>query len=101
MNLLTFHGRSLGVVFAYEKLVSDKINFDERLVKLVKVLNIWSGRQLTILGRIAIVKTLALSKIVYNCSVLEVPLDFAKKVNSITFSFISWNFKPGKIKETR
>ena len=84
-------------MFAYERRVGDKINFDERLVKLKKVLNLWSGRHLTILGRIAIIKTLALSKLVYNCSVLEVPADFAKMVNSITFPFI-WNFKPDKIK---
>ena len=49
------------------------------------------------MGRIAIIKTLALSKLVYNCSVLEVPNDFARKVNFVTFPFI-WNFKPDKIK---
>ena len=49
---------SLGVVFAYETHVGEKINFDERLVKMKKVLNLWSGRCLSILGRIAIVKTL-------------------------------------------
>ena len=84
---------TLGVVFAYERRVGDKINFDERLVKLKKVLNLWSGRHLTILGRIAVIKALAH---VYNCPVLEVPVDFAKKVNSITLPFI-WNFKPDKI----
>ena len=72
---------TLRVVFAYERRVGDKINFDERLDKLKKVLNLCSGRHLTILGRISIVKTLALSKLVYNCSVLEIPVNFAKKVN--------------------
>ena len=52
---------SLGVVFAYETHVGEKINFDERLVKMKKALNLWSGRRLSILGRITIVKTLALS----------------------------------------
>ena len=55
---------SLGVAFAYEVHVGEKINFDERLVKMKKVLNLWSGQRLSILGRIAIVKTLALSKLV-------------------------------------
>ena len=62
-----------------------------------KVLNLWSGRRLSILGRIAIVKTLALSKLVYNCSVLDTPTDFAKEVNKVIFPFM-WNFKPDKIK---
>ena len=60
------------------------------------MLNLWSGRRLSILGRIAIVKTLALSKLVYNCSVLDTPTDFAKEVNKVIFPFI-WNFKPDKI----
>ena len=70
---------------------------DERLVKMKKVLNLWLGRHLSILGRIAIFKTLALSKLVYNCSVLDTPTGFAKEVNKVIFPFI-WNFKPDKIK---
>ena len=62
-----------------------------------KVLNLWSGQRLSILGRIAIVKTLALSKLVYNCSVLDTATDFAKEVNKVIFPFI-WTFKPDKIK---
>ena len=74
-----------------------KINFDERLAKLKKVLNIWSSRHLTILGRIAIVKNLALAKLVHSCSVLNVPVEFVKEVNRNIFSFI-WNFKPDKVR---
>lgn len=71
---------------------------DEKLARLKKVLSLWSGRHLTIFGTIAIIKTLSLSKLVYNCSVLEVPNDFARKINCVTFPFI-WNFKPDKIKK--
>ena len=60
---------ALGIAFSYHVQVSNKINFDERLAKLKKVLNTWSGRHLTILGRIAIVKSLAIAKLVYSCSV--------------------------------
>ena len=45
---------SLGVAFAYEEHI-DTMNFDDRLEKLQKVLNVWSGWHLPILGRIAIV----------------------------------------------
>ena len=88
---------ALGIAFPYNILVGNKINFDERLAKLKNVLNIWSSRHLTILGRIPIVKNLALAKLVYSCSVLNVPAEFVKEVNSSIFSFI-WNFKPDKIK---
>ena len=79
---------ALGIAFPHNILVGNKINFDERLAKLKNVLNIWSSRHLTILGRIAIVKNLALAKLVYSCSVLNVPAEFVKEVNSSIFSFI-------------
>lgn len=69
------------------------------LPNLKKVLNIWSSRRhLTILGRITIIKNLALAKLVYRCSVLSVPVDFVKEVNRNIFSFV-WNFKPEKATE--
>jgi len=66
-------------------------------VTLKKVLNQWTTRNLTVTGRICIVKTLAIAKLVYNTSVLTVPTNFAEKVNVICFKFI-WNFKAGKVK---
>jgi len=64
---------ALGIAFPYNLHVGNKINFDERLAKLKNVLNIWSSRHLTILGRIAIVKNLALAKLVYSYSILTFP----------------------------
>ena len=84
-------------VFAYVTQIGEKINYDERLVKIKKVLNLCSGWRLSILGRIAIVKTLALSKLVYYCSVLYTPTEFAKEVNKVILPF-RWNFKRDKIK---
>ena len=64
---------------------------------LKNVLNLWTTRNLTLIGRICIVKTLAISKLVYNTSVFTMPPNFADKVNNICFKFIS-NFKPDKVK---
>ena len=88
---------ALGIAFPYSTNAGIKLNFDEKLAKLKKVLNIWRMRHLTILGRIAIVKNLAISKLVFSSSVLNTPADFVKEVNSNIFSFV-WNFKPDKIK---
>ena len=55
------------------------------------------SRNLTLMRRICIVKTLAIARLVYNTSVLTVPANFAEKVNDICFKFI-WNFKQDKIK---
>ena len=88
---------SLGVAFAYDPTVSDRINFEEKLVSLKKILNQWSTRNLTLIGRICIVKTLAISKLVYNTSVLAVPSNICKQARDICFKFV-WKFKPDKIK---
>ena len=59
----------------------------------------WSQRDLSLYGKINKVKTLALSKLIFICSVLESPENFADEVNKIIFDFI-WNYKPAKIRKT-
>ena len=90
---------ALGVHFTYNIETSHKINFLEKLGPLKKTLSIWSRRDISIYGKINIVKTLALSKLVFICSVMETPKNFAKEVNNIVFDFI-WKQKPPKIKKT-
>ena len=89
---------ALGVHFTYDLEVSEKKNFFDKLGSLKKTLNMWSQRDLSIVGRINIIKTLALSKLVFICSVMNTPREFSKEVNKITFDFI-WNHKPAKIKK--
>jgi len=45
-------------------------------------------RNLTLLGKINIVKTLGLSKLIYTTSVLVLAEQLIKEVNSIIFNFI-------------
>ena len=44
-------------------------------------------------------KSLGLSKLIFNVSVLPTPEDFVKRVDAGTFDFI-WDGKPHKIKKT-
>ena len=69
---------------------------DNKLNVLENTLNSWKRRKLTLLGKINIVKTLALSKLIFTSSVLPVPKAFCELVNKITFNFI-WDNKPPKI----
>ena len=41
------------------------LNLDEKLVKIGKLLNSWRGKCRTICGRITVVKTLAMSKLIH------------------------------------
>ena len=90
---------ALGVAFAYDSNTSYRINFEKKLVTLKKVLNQWTTGNLTLIGRICIVKTLAISKLVYNASVLTVPPNLSEKVSDICFKFI-WNFKGQVVRAT-
>ena len=81
------YASSLGLVFAYETHVGEKINFDERLVKMKKVLNLWPGLGLSLLGRIAIVKTLALSKRVIALYLILGPTLLKKLIRSFSLSY--------------
>ena len=85
-----------GVAFAYDSSTTYRINFEERLLTLKKVLNQWTTRNLTLTERICIVNTRATSKLVYNASVLTAPSNFAEKANDICFKYIG-NFKPDKV----
>ena len=73
----------LGVHFSNCKRTCDKLN--------------WKRRKLTLLGKINIVKSLGLSKLIFIASVLPVPEKFCDQVNKITFNFI-WDNKIAKIK---
>ena len=90
--------RALGVFFAYNSDDADNLNFGEKIRKLEKTLNSWKRRKLTLHGRIKIVKTLGLSKLIYNTSVLVIPEHYVKEINNLTFNFI-WEGKPAKIKK--
>ena len=89
---------ALGIYFTYNERISFKKNFEEKLNSMKKLLNLWRPRNLTLYGRITILKSLALSKLVYNRSVLTFPLKFASLVKAVISEFV-WSTKP-KIKHT-
>ena len=62
------------------------------------VLKLWRMRQLTIEGRIAIFKTLAISKIVYLALLTNIPNIINDELEKIQKKFI-WNNSTQKIKQ--
>ena len=87
----------LGVFFSYNQEGANKLNFGEKILNLEKTLNTWQRRNLTLYGKINIVKTLGLSKLIYSASVLPVPDRSIQDINKLIFNFI-WAAKPPKIK---
>ena len=68
-----------------------KINFDDRIEKLNTLLNIWSQRNLTIKGRITILKAKALP-LVYMSTCLYVPKHIIDTIDKVLYNFV-WKKK--------
>ena len=88
---------ALGVSFSYNHANADSLNSGEKILSLEKTLNTWKRRNLTLYGKINIVKTLGISKLIYSASVLPVPVHYIQEINKLIFDFI-WAGKPPKIK---
>ena len=67
------------------------------MYNLEQPLHSWKRRHLTLIGRINIVKTLGLAKLVYSTSLLTISKPLIDTINKIIFSFI-WEGKTPKIK---
>ena len=75
---------ALGVRFStVEKTASQAYdNFSEKIERLKKILNSWSARRLTLLGKITIITSLAVSQIVHVMSSLPTHQGALKEINS-------------------
>ena len=88
---------ALGIFFSYNQECANRLNFGEKILNLEQTLNTWQRRNLTLYGKINIVKTLGISKLIYSASVLPVPDHYIQEINKLIFNFI-WAGKPPKIK---
>ena len=78
----------LGVHFTYDFRLKQKFNVDELISSIQQKLRIWRWRDLTIIGRIQIVKTFIIPIFLYRASLILVNREFVKDVNKIIFDFI-------------
>ena len=80
-----------------EKIV--KINYSERIVQIKNTLNQWSKRNLTVIGRITVIKTLVLP--IVNHLIISLPNpsdDIIKRINELIYSYI-WNSPIHRVKK--
>ena len=81
---------------------SDKTleNFTEKVQSVKKILNLWSYRDLTYIGKVTVIKTLALPILVQCLTVLPNPQDsILNDIEKIFYKFL-WNGKKDKIKRS-
>ena len=96
INLTTDCMKILGIYVSYNTDLTYKMNSDRVLNSFKTVSNIWKGRNMTIIGRTEVVKTLALSKVLYVCEILTPSKQFLDKISSFILEFI-WKGKPAKV----
>ena len=82
----------LGVYFGYDEKQRNDLKFRQTLKFIKKSIHMWKWRNLPILGKIHIIKSLAIPKLLFRASVIPMPNDLVKEVKSIFYTFI-WNGK--------
>ena len=90
----------LGIVFTNDLVDCVDINFRDKFLEIKRLYKVWLKRQITPLGRIAVLKSLILSKLIYLWLLLPNPPDsIVDDIQISIFAFI-WNKKNDKIGRT-
>ena len=73
---ITNNFKALGIYFSKDIEKITEINLDERYKKFKNILNMWRQRDLSLKGKITILKSLAIPQLTYVTNVLYVPDKF-------------------------
>ncbi|RUA04563.1 MAG: hypothetical protein DSY43_06055, partial [Gammaproteobacteria bacterium] len=88
----------LGVKFNAELENITEINLEEKINKIKCLLTQWKRRKLSLLGKITVIKTLAVSQITHILTALPNPTEYTmKEIQKLFYKFL-WNNGPDKIK---
>ena len=78
----------LGVNFTFNHSLFYKLNFESIEKSLRGLLKGWSWRGLTLLGKIQVIKSFAIPKILYRVVLISNKKEFIKKINTLLYSFV-------------
>jgi len=82
--------KSLVIYFTYNDNLFYSLNYEDKIKSLECIVNMWRQRDLSVIGKITIMKTFGFSKLFYISTMIGMPLHIQKKVNNIVFKYI-WN----------
>ena len=91
--------RTLGVNFSLNVKALYELNFIPKLTHIEQILACWRSRNLSLIGKITVIKTLLLPQLLYLFSILCIPIPkaFFRKLNTVFFKFI-WNGGNDRVK---
>ena len=99
IDLLNDSVKILGCHHSYNTDLAFERNFGDTISNISNVLNLWSLRGLSLLGRVLIFKTLGFSKIQYLAAISEAPTKVIDELKAIQNRFI-WKHSTTKIKHS-
>ena len=97
INWVTDYVKCLGIYFGHNKAECKKLNIEKQLLKSEKIINSWKKRNITMVGKIMIVKSLIIPNITYVASVTNLDKEYVSKFKTMIYKFI-WNDKREKVK---
>ena len=89
--------KALGVWFSTDPKVTMETNYSDRLTNVNECLGSWEYRRLSLLGKITVLKSLIVSKLVYILSPLPTNYRVLKELSKSFFHFL-WSGKGHKVK---
>ena len=79
----------LGITFSNNQTAGTlSENWNGRIKKMINLLSLWSRRQISILGKIQLIKTFGLSQFIYIMQSISIPKNVLEDINRIFFRFI-------------
>ena len=89
--------KALGVWLATDPTETMNANYGEKLLKIQNTPSCWEKRRLSLLGKIAVLKSLVASQLVYILLPLPTNQQVVKAINKLFYNF-PWNGKGDEIK---
>jgi len=89
----------LGIHLSYDDEACNILNYDKKIAKCKQIINWWQSRNLTLLGRIQIIKTFITSQFQYVMGVTEIPKKYVSEINNMIKAFV-WRSKKCKLKQS-
>ena len=80
--------KTLGIHFSCDQGEVIKQNFHERLSDFQKTINLWSLRGLSLFGKVTIIKSFLIPKLLYVSSILETPQEIIKQMERMVYKFL-------------
>ena len=91
--------KALGVYFGHNKSECEKLNWETKIEKMKKLIKAWEKRNLTMIGKILIIKSLILPIFTFCATSNVIPCKYIKEIERSCFRYI-WDGKNDKVKRS-